>query len=134
MTKRPGLWLWLKYALGAGLPAEYDEWVLHDTTCGSWLLRHFARVLAVIIVPLVLISLFVPASTSIRVLTALTVGLCQLLLFGIIGSDMTERRLVRAGYPWGTGERTRAQRAVDSQRQANRLRRERIAARRERRA
>lgn len=134
MIKRPGPLLWLKYALGAGLPAEYDEWVLYDTTCGTWLLRHFARVLTVIAVPLVLIGLFVPASTPIRVLTVLTVGLCQLLLFGIIGSDMTERRLVRAGYPWGTGERTRARRAVDSQRQANQQRRERVAARRARRA
>ena len=131
--KRPGVRLWLKYALGAGLPAEYDEWVLYDATCSTWLLRHFARVSAVITAPLVLIGLLVPTSIPIRVLTAVTVGLCQLLLFGIIGADMTERRLVRAGYPWGTGERTRARRAVDAQRQANRERRERIAARRERR-
>jgi hypothetical protein len=108
--------------------------VLHDTTCGTWLLRHFARVLAVITVPLVLLGVFLPAATQIQVLTPLTVGLCQLLLFGIIGSDMTERRLVRAGYPWGTGEHTRAVRAVEAQRSANRERRERAAARRARRA
>jgi hypothetical protein len=126
----PGPWLWLRYALGAGLPAEYDEWVLHDTTCGSWLVRHFVRVLTVLVVPLVLIGMFIPAGTQIRVLTAVTVGLCQLLLFAIIGADMTERRLVRAGYPWGTGERTRAGRSIEAQRRANRQRRERIAERR----
>jgi hypothetical protein len=132
--KRPGLLLWLRYALGAGLPAEYDEWVLHDTTCSTWLARHFARVMTVIVVPLVLIGLLVPAGTQIRVLTVVTVGLCQLLLFAIIGADMTERRLVRADYPWGTGERTRAVRAVEAQRLANRQRRERLAERRARRA
>jgi hypothetical protein len=133
-VKRPGFWLWLRYAFGAGLPADYDEWVLHDTTCRTWLARHFARVLVMIVVPLVLIGVFVPAGTGIRVLTAITVGLCQLLLFAIIGADMTERRLVRAGYPWGTGERTRARQAVEAQRTANRQRRERAAARRSRRA
>jgi hypothetical protein len=130
---RPGLWLWLRYSLGAGLPDGYDAWVLHDSTCPTWLLRHFARVLAVITPPLVLLGLFSPAGTQIQVMTPLTVGLCQLLLFGIIGSDMTERRLVRAGYPWGTGERTRASRAIDVQRTANRERRERVAQRRARR-
>jgi hypothetical protein len=131
---RPGLWLWLRYSLGAGLPAEYDAWVLHDTTCGSWLVRHFVRVLMVIVVPLALIVAFIPAGTQVRVLTAVTVGLCQLLLFAIIGADMTERRLVRAGYPWGTGERTRAARTIDAQRLANQQRRQRVAERRARRA
>jgi hypothetical protein len=131
--RRPGLWLWLRYTIGGGLPDEYDAWVLHDTTCSTWLLRHFARVLAVITVPLVLLGLLIPAGPQIQLLTPVTVGLCQLLLFGIIGSDMTERRLVRAGYPWGTGERTRASRAVDAQRTANRERRERVAQRRARR-
>jgi hypothetical protein len=132
--KRPGFWLWLRYALGSGLPVEYNAWVLHDTTCSTWLLRHFVRVLAVIAGPLALLAVCIPADTGIQLLTALTVGLCQLLLFGIIGSDMTERRLVRAGYPWGTGERNRASRAVDAQRTANRERRDRIAQRRARRA
>src|SRR4051794_4203772 len=116
--KRPGLLLWLRYAFGAGLPAAYAGWVLHDATCGTWLLRHFARVLAVILAPLVALVALIPASASIRALTVLTVGLCQLLLFGIIASDMTERRLTRAGFPWGTGEHTRAQRGIDAQRTA----------------
>jgi hypothetical protein len=130
MTKRPAFWLWLKYAFGGGLPAEYNEWVLHDTTCSTWLLRHFGRVLTVLGPPLAVLPFLIPANTSIRVLTTLTVGLCQLLLFAIIGSDMTERRLTRAGYTWGTGETTRAQRVIDAQRTANRERRERVAARR----
>lgn len=132
--KRPGILLWLRYALGTGLPDEYDEWVLHDTTCSTWLLRHFARVLTVIAAPLVVIAVVIPAGPQVRALTAITVGLCQLLLFAIIGSDMTERRLVRAGYPWGTGERTRARRAIEAQRLGNQRRRERAAQRRARRA
>jgi hypothetical protein len=47
---------------------------------------------------------------------------------------MTERRINKAGYEWGTGEQLRARRAVESQKLANQRRRERVAARRSRRA
>ncbi|WP_346278999.1 DUF5313 family protein, partial [Pseudonocardia sp.] len=41
--RRPGPLRWLWYALGGGLPPLYRRWVLHDTTCETWRLRHFAR-------------------------------------------------------------------------------------------
>jgi hypothetical protein len=55
------------------------------------------------------------------------------LLTAILSNDMTERRIVRAGYDWGIGEHERARRSVEGQRDANRRRRERSAERRARR-
>lgn len=132
--RRPGLLLWLRYAFGGRLPAEYSEWVLHDTTSSSWVVRHVARVLVVITAPVVAILVWLPADFGLRVLTAFVCAACAVLLTAILSNDMTERRLNRAGYEWGTGERARALRAVDAQKVANQRRRERIEARRGRRA
>jgi hypothetical protein len=132
--RRPGPLLWLKYAFGGSLPPGYAEWVLHDTTAGTWVLRHIARVLVVIAVPVAAILIWLPASIGLRGLTAFVCAACAVLLTAILSNDMTERRLHRAGYEWGLGERIRAQRAGDAQRSANQRRRERIAARRQRRA
>jgi uncharacterized protein DUF5313 len=132
-VRRPGPLSWFRYALLGRLPRSYSEWVLHDTTCSTWLLRHFARVLAVIAVPLVVLALAIPADSSLVALTVITVGACQVLLCGILANDMTERRASNAGYPWGMAERMRSERAVQAQRTANHRRRERVAARRARR-
>lgn len=130
--RRPGPLRWLRYAFGGALPPEHREWVLHDTTSGTWLLRHLARVLVVIAAPELAILVFLPAHLGLRVLTALVCGSCAVLLTAILSNDMTERRLNTAGYPWGTGERTRQQRAEAEQRAAVQRRNERIAARRAR--
>lgn len=129
---RPPFLLWLRYAFGAGLPPEYSQWVLHDATCSSWLLRHFARVVTVVVVPGVLLLLFMPTSLGIRVLTVITVVGCQVLLLGILANEVTERRVYKAGFPWGAAAETRQVRVVEDQRRANRERRERTVARRQR--
>jgi hypothetical protein len=121
--RRPGLLLWLRYAFGGRLPAEYSKWVLHDTTSSSWVVRHVARVLVVITAPVVAILVWLPADFGLRVLTAFVCAACAVLLTAILSNDMTERRLNRAGYEWGTGERARALRAVDAQKLANQRRR-----------
>ena len=41
--KRPGPLLWLRYAYGGALPERYREWVLHDVTAPSWVVRHVLR-------------------------------------------------------------------------------------------
>lgn len=131
--KRPGLGRWLQYTLTGNLPERYAGWVLHDTTTHTWLLRHLARVLVVIAVPTALIMGLLPASVPVRVLTAFTTAACVVLLTAILSNDMTERRANKAGFPWGTAERMRANRSLADQLEANRLRRERIAQRRSRR-
>lgn len=48
VAKRPNPFLWLYYQFGGRLPDRYREWVLHDGTCRTWLLRVFARGLVVV--------------------------------------------------------------------------------------
>lgn len=40
---RPGVLRWLYYAYGGGLGTKYAQWVLHDLTCRTWVLRHASR-------------------------------------------------------------------------------------------
>jgi hypothetical protein len=124
-------WLW--YAVGGGLPERYATWVLHDTTCSTWLVRHLLRSLVLLALPIVAVALFLPASPGIRLLIALTAGGCGLMFQVVHTIETTERRVIRAGFPPGTAEATRHQRSVDAQRAANERRRLRNAARQVRR-
>ena len=133
-VKRPGPARWLRYALTGKLPAAYAEWVLHDTTAPTWILRHVLRVIAVLLVPTAAVLVLVPTGLGIRLLTAFTCWACALLLTGVLSNEMTERRAHAAGYPWGTAERARARRAQEDQMAASKRRRERLAQRRERRS
>jgi Family of unknown function (DUF5313) len=126
---RPGVLLWLRYAFVGSLPPRYSEWVLHDVTTSTWLLRHTARVLVMLVVPELLVVLVVPASGSVRALTAFVTGACVLLLMAILAGDTVERVVQRAGYPWGTAQRLRAQRGEQTQRRQAAAYRERLARR-----
>ena len=125
----PGVLLWLRYAFGGALPTRYNEWVLHDTTCGTWVLRHLARVITVVAAPIALVVVLVPAGAGLRALTAFVTGACAVLLTAILSNEMTERRLQKAGYPWGTGEKTRALRSTTEQSARAQRYRDRRAAR-----
>jgi hypothetical protein len=105
---RPNPIRWLWYAVGGRLPDRHREWVLHDVTTRTWRLRHAARTL-VLISPLVLVWLFVPAPLGLR-LTLVLMGL----LVGFFYSfaymeESNEHRLAKHGYPRGTGKRIRAE-------------------------
>ena len=126
---RPGPFRWLWYAVGGGLPARNSSWVLYDTTCSTWIVRHLARSLLLLAVPIVAVAVFLPASAGVRLLIALTAGGCGLMFQVVHTIETTERRVIRAGYPPGTAEATRHQRSVDAQRAANERRRERNAPR-----
>lgn len=131
---RPGLRQWLWYALGGGLPARHNTWVLHDTTCSTWVLRYIARVV-VQISPLVIAALvFIPAPLSVRVLTVVGTGLPSILFALFFAVPGNEHRLVKAGYRPGTGEWVREQRSIQAQIRGVRMRRDRAAERRARRA
>jgi hypothetical protein len=132
--ERPGLRLFLWYSIGGSLPARYNTWVLHDVTCRTWWVRHFARVFALITPPLVAFYLlFVPTFGA----PAAYAGIClagTLFLAGMIYILIdSDRRAVRAGYPPDYAARLRSRRASETQNSSNYQRRERIAARRDRR-
>lgn len=123
--------LW--YTLGGSLSERHHSWVLHDLTCRSWWLRHFART-ALIVVPLLGVYLAViPASLSIRLLIGLTFSAAGFLFSFVNILVDTDRRAVRAGHAPGLAEQIRSTRAAERHRLVSYQRRERIAERHARR-
>lgn len=132
-ARRPNAWQWLRYCVGGGLPAELSEWVLHDTTAPSWALRQVARSLTVISPMIVALLVLVPGPFWIRALSALG-GLLMSLLYSLgFLVETAEHRLVKAGYPAGTGAAVRQRRAVQGRSAATERRRQRMFQRLEKR-
>src|SRR5205823_4038820 len=102
-------------------------------TARTWVLRHAARSLVLLTIPVLAVLLFLPASMAIRLLVLANAGLPAFLASMIFLISASERRLVRAGYPAELGQAIREKRALEKQVTSNRARRERIAARRARR-
>ena len=126
---RPSALRWLWYCVGGRLPERHRAWVLHDVTCRTWLWRHFARSVLIILPLCTLYLVLMPASLPVRLLTGLTFT-GALFLFSLLNSLIdTDRRAVRAGHSVGVPARLRAQQAAERQRLASYQRRERIAQR-----
>jgi hypothetical protein len=105
--RRPGLFRWLWYAMGGGLPARYSPWVLHDTSTRTWMVRHLLRSLVQLAVPIALVLLLVPGPFWIRGMAAL--GGIFLALFFSLGymTETLENRVKHAGYPAGSAQAAR---------------------------
>lgn len=99
---RPNPLRWIWYALGGGLPERNRGWVLHDTTTGTWWLRHIARSLVQVAIPIALVMTLLPAAWELR--AAASGGGLALALFYSLAymPETTENRVVKAGYPAGT--------------------------------
>lgn len=108
---RPSPLRWLWYAVWGPLPETHRWWVLFDTTCSTWVLRHIVRVVAIVAVPVTAIALWLPTNAGIRGLTAAVTGLCAVLLVVMWVNEGTEHRLGQAGFPWGTGPQIRERRS-----------------------
>lgn len=126
---RPAPHRWFWYALGGRLPERNRTWVLHDTTTGTWWLRHLARMLVQLAIPLALVLLLLPAPWGLRAACA-GGGLLLALIFSLAYiSEVTENRVIKAGYPAGTAAAAREQTARSRTRRDNE-RRSAAAARR----
>jgi hypothetical protein len=93
--------------MGGGLPARYSPWVLHDTSTRTWAVRHVARSLVQLAVPIALVLVLVPGPFWIRGMAAL--GGIFLALFFSLGymTETLENRVKRAGYPAGSAQAAR---------------------------
>lgn len=128
-VRRPGVLKLLWYCVGGSLPELHHSWVLHDVTTRTWLLRHIARTLLIVLPLFAAYMALMPASLAIRLLTGITFA-SGILIFSLVNSLIdTDRRAVRAGYGAGLPAQIRAQQAVERQRLASTQRRERIAER-----
>jgi hypothetical protein len=104
---RPAPHRWLWYALGGGLPERNRGWVLHDTTVRTWWLRHIARSLVQVAVPIALVMTLLPASWGLRAAAA-GAGVALALFYSLAYMpETTENRVVKAGYPAGTATELR---------------------------
>jgi Family of unknown function (DUF5313) len=104
---RPAPHRWLWYAFGGRLPERHRGWVLHDTTTGTWWLRHILRSLVQMAVPIVLVMALLPAGWGLRAAVA-GGGVALGLLYSIAYmTETTEHRVVKAGYPAGTAQAAR---------------------------
>ncbi len=108
---RPSALQWIWYALGGGLPRQLSPWVLADTTRRTWVWRHVGRALVQLFPLLVVCLLLVPVPLAYRV-SAAAGGVLLGLLFSLAYMfETTEHRVTKAGYPAGTAERVRSERA-----------------------
>jgi hypothetical protein len=112
---RPNAWQWLKYAFGAGLPEQYAEWVREDTTAPGWVQRHLLRTTVQIGPVLVLGVLLLPGPAMIVIPMVLGGALMGYIYSVAFMIQSNEHRLIKAGYPEGTGEALRQMRAHRAQ-------------------
>ncbi|SDF29917.1 hypothetical protein SAMN05660662_1778 [Blastococcus aurantiacus] len=110
-SERPNPAQWLWYALGGGLPRRLSPWVLADTTCRTWIWRHYARAMVQLFPVVVLCVLVPPVPLAYRVSAAVGGLLIGLLFSTAFMTETIEHRAVKAGYPPGTAGRLRADRA-----------------------
>jgi hypothetical protein len=104
---RPNPLRWIWYALGGGLPERNRGWVLHDTTVGTWWLRHIARSLVQVSIPIALVMVLMPAGWGLRAAAA-GGGLALSLFYSLAYMpETTENRVVKAGYRAGTATAVR---------------------------
>ena len=120
---RPAPHRWLWYALGGALPVRNRGWVLHDTTTGTWWLRHLLRSLVQMAVPIALVLALLPAPWGLRAAAA-GGGVFLALIFSLAYmAETTENRVVKAGYPAGTAQAARDRTAlVRQQKESDRKR------------
>jgi hypothetical protein len=104
---RPAPHRWLWYAFGGALPERHRGWVLHDTTTGTWWLRHISRMLTQLALPIGLVMALLPAPWGLRLATA-GGGIFLALIYSLAYmTEMTENRVVKAGYRVGTAQERR---------------------------
>ncbi len=105
--QRPGPLRWLWYAVGGGLPRRFSPWVMYDISTRTWFLRHVARTLVQLAVPIALVLLLVPGEFWIRGMAAIG-GVILAFIYSIAYmTEFMENRAVKAGYPVGSGQAAR---------------------------
>ena len=109
---RPGPLRWLLFQYGVRLPDRYRDWVVHDATCPTWLVRVLLRTL-VQLAPafaLVLVVLLQFDGGWAIALGALLLGvLVSLRLTLANAAESVDARLVRYGFPPGHASAVRKQ-------------------------
>jgi hypothetical protein len=115
-VRRPNPLRWLAYAFGRGLPAAHREWVLHDVTTRTWVLRHFARTTVQLAPFAVALYLLIPGQPWVRAAAVLAGLLLGYFYSAAYMHEIVEHRATKAGYRRGTAAATRAAQHEDENR------------------
>lgn len=105
-TRRPNIVQWVWYAYGGKLPLRYAEWVLHDATCRTWVLRHFARAFAQL-APLCALLMFLPGPLEIRLMSIVLGLFVGLFYSACFMGETVEHRVIKHGHQPGIARETR---------------------------
>ena len=109
---RPNPLQWLYFQYSGSLPPAYAQWVLHDGTCSTWMLRVIVRGL-VQIVPLAVLTgaaLVLLGGSWPLVLGSVLLGVLVVARIALTGgAESVDARLVRHGFPPGHGSTVRQQ-------------------------
>ena len=126
---RPGPVRWLRYVFTGSLPIGYREWVWHDITGSTWLLRHCSRFLLELAPFIAAVFVLLPGPLILRVgCVAAGIGAAVAFSFGYV-VEMADKRAIKAGYSTDLAERTRELRAEQAQRATAARYRAKVAAR-----
>lgn len=107
---RPNPLLWLYYQYGGTLPERYRDWVLHDATCRTWVLRVCVRGMLFIapLAAVLLIALYWMSGSWALALGPVLLGLLVVLRIVLTSSvESVDARLNRHGFPPGHGSAVR---------------------------
>lgn len=115
--KRPNPALWLYYQYGGKLPDAYRDWVLHDATCSTWLLRVVVRGLVQVLpfAGILLGALVFFGGALVPALGAGLLGVLVVVRIALTSSvESVDGRLVAYGFPAGHGSAVRARQSEEA--------------------
>lgn len=115
-VERPSALQWIRYVYTGSVPSKNSSWVLYDATCPTWLLRHAVRYLVLVAPVIAAVVLFLPVDLAGRISAAFAAGASVLIGFMAFATESIERRVEKAGYPYGLAGHLREQRAIEAQR------------------
>jgi hypothetical protein len=104
--RRPNPFQWLWYAVGGRLPDRLAPWVLHDVTARTWVWRHAARGI-VVLVPIAAGCLALPGPLGLRLAMVLLVAIVGVYFSLSYVDESCELRAVKHGYAHGIARATR---------------------------
>jgi UPF0716 family protein affecting phage T7 exclusion len=104
--QRPNPVQWLWYAVGGRLPERLAPWVLHDVTARTWVWRHAARGI-VVLVPIAAACLALPGPLALRLAMVLLVAIVGVYFSLSYVDESCELRAVKHGYEHGIARATR---------------------------
>jgi len=126
-VRHPNPLLWLFFQYGGRLPDRYRDWVLHDATCRTWLVRVLLRTvvwLAPVFAVLLTVVVLTGGSWPIA-LGSILLGVLVGLRFTLANAmESVDARLVRYGFPPGHASATRRARDAETHAEEERRYRE----------